>query len=111
MIGAGVGVAELLILRSKESDITTNKCVIDPNTGTASSTQCATLGTSRDQARVGSIVAFSAAGALAITSVVLFVTSSSPTPSAALRWSPHPGTMLVCAPSLLTPGAACQLRF
>jgi hypothetical protein len=85
--------------------------VIDPKTGTASSTQCATLGTSRDQARVGAIIGLSVAGGLAITSALLFVTSSSTTPSAALRWSPHPGTMLVCAPSLLTPGAACQLRF
>jgi hypothetical protein len=111
VIGAGVGVAELLILRSKESDITNNMCKIFGD-GTASTPQCANLATSRDQARVGSIIAFSAAGALAITSTILFLTSSSSSsPTAALRLSPHPGTMLVCAPSLLTPGAACQLRF
>ena len=111
MIGAGVGVAELLILRSKESDLKSNGCVIMSN-GDVNSDQCRILATSRDQARIGTIIGFSAAGALAITSAVLFLTSSSSSsPSAALRLSPHPGTMLVCAPSLLTPGAACQLRF
>lgn len=110
VVGVGVGVAELLIMQSKSSDITSKMCQVLAD-GTVSSSECATLLTSRDQARVGTIIGFSAAGALAITSAILFVASSSSAPTAALQLSPYPGTMLVCAPSLLTPGAACQLRF
>jgi hypothetical protein len=72
--------------------------------GTASSEQCAGWAINRDQALVTSIVGFSAAGALAITAAVLFVTSSSSSSSSS-------STGLVCAPSLLAAGATCQLRF
>ncbi len=108
VVGAGVGVAELLIHQSKESDLKSNGCVISSsNGGTANSELCASLATSADQTRIGSIVAFSAAGALAITSALLFVTSSSrSSPSAHAA-----GSTLVCAPSFLTASAVCQLRF
>ena len=67
--------------------------------------RCISLANSADQAKVGSIIAFSAAGALAITSAILFATSSSSSSSA------HSGSTLVCAPSLFTASATCQLRF
>jgi len=103
VIGVGVGVGELLILRSKESDLTSNGCQVDSSHLTANSDQCASLATSRDQARVGTIIGFSAAGALAITSTVLFLTSSSS--------SSHSSSAFVCVPSFLTASATCQLRF
>jgi len=106
VLGAGVGVASLLIWQSKESDLKTNMCMVNSGAGTASSDQCAALATSRDKWRVGTIVGFSAAGALAITSAILFATSSSSSSS-----SSRSGSMLVCAPSLFTASASCQLRF
>ena len=102
VVSTGVGVASLLIWQSKESDLKNNNCVIDPNHASANTDQCANLATSRDRWRAGTIIGFSAAGALAITSTILFLTSSA---------APHSSTTLVCAPSLLTASATCQLRF
>ncbi len=106
LAGAGAGVAFLLIHNSKLTDANNVPCHI--SNGTVSPTDptesnhCLDLANSADQARIGSIVAFAAAGALAITSTLLFVTSSSP---------PHSGVALVCAPTLLTAGATCRVRF
>jgi hypothetical protein len=111
VVGIGVGVVELLIKQSKDSDLKSNNCTINSSTGTASSDMCASLATSRDSARIAAIVGFSAGGALAIASALLFVTSS---PSSSHASSSSPArTALVCAPSLLAGGATatCQLRF
>ena len=111
LAGVGAGVAELLIHNSKlnEADgvpcnIMSNGTVAPPNA--MDGDRCKSLADSADQAKVGSIIAFSAAGALAITSAILFVTSSSSSASAS-----HSGSTLVCAPSLFTASATCQLRF
>jgi hypothetical protein len=111
LAGVGAGVAELLIRNSKlnEADgvpcniMMSNGMVAPPNG--ADGPRCTSLANAADQAKVGAIIAFSAAGALAITSAILFATSSSSSSSA------HAGSMLVCAPSLFTASATCQLRF
>jgi hypothetical protein len=110
VLGAGVGVAELLMHNSKISDAGKLQCNISGNNvsppNPMDQQHCLDLATAADQAKVGYIIAFSAAGALAITSAILFVTSSSPSSSAS-----HSGSTLVCAPSLFTASASCQLRF
>jgi len=110
VLGAGVGVAELLMHNSKISDADKLQCNISGNNvsppNPMDQQHCLDLATAADQAKVGYIIAFSAAGALAITSAILFVTSSSPSSSAS-----HSGSTLVCAPSLFTASASCQLRF
>ena len=110
LLGAGVGAAELMIRSSKLDDGGKMKChimsdgTVMPPMGTDPA-PCLDLANSADRAKVGAIIAFSAAGALAITSAILFATSSSSSSSS------HSGSTLVCAPSLFTASATCQLRF
>ena len=112
LAGVGVGIGALLLHNSKLDDANHVPCnimsdgtVSPPNA--ADGPRCQNLANSADQAKVGSIIAFSAAGALAITSAILFVTTTSSSSSS----SSHSSSTLVCAPSLFTASASCQLRF
>jgi hypothetical protein len=115
LVGAGVGVAALLIHNAKVTDANNVPCHVmngivnpdDPN----ERGHCLDLATAGDQARVAAVISFSAAGALAITSVLLFALQPS-SASASAAGAEHASTTgFVCAPTLATTGVACQLRF
>ena len=106
VLAAGVGVAALVIRHDRNADIARYQC--NPRNGIVSppdpayASWCADLATSSSSWGVTAAVGFSVAGALTIASGVLFATLP----------SQHSASVaLACAPSLLTPGAACQLRF
>jgi hypothetical protein len=108
--GAGLGVAAggvALFLRSQKlRDADNLQCRImgdlvnpvDPR----NQARCVDLADSASSLGVAAVVSFSVAGALAIGSVILFVTLPPRASGAA---------SVACAPVLTTPGAVCVLRF
>jgi hypothetical protein len=112
VLGAAGGATALLLRNQKLKDIDGLQCTLkggtvnppDPNnTG-----RCLDLANSSSTFGVAAVVGFSIAGALAITSGVLFATAPSRGTASA---SAPPTTRLACAPLLPTPGAVCRLQF
>ena len=116
LLGVAGGVGALLYRNGKVGNANDLQCNIMGN-GTVMPTnpdnqgRCVDLANNADRGRVAAIVSFAAAGALAITSIVLFATSPAQPPrdghATASRW--------LCAPTpmstLATASAVCQLRF
>jgi hypothetical protein len=107
-----LGTAEAINAASKRDDFNnhlgTSGGITYPDCGTANlSSGCKPLKDAYDRALTWSIVGFAAAGALAVTSSVLFVYSS----------SGHAGSREVaghsfaCVPDLAARGVGCALRF
>jgi hypothetical protein len=115
LVGAGAGVAALLIHSAKVTDANDVPCNIVGRTvnpkDPAQQGHCLDLAAAADQARVAAVISFSAAGALAIASVLLFVTQPSSSSASAAGAEHASTTGFVCAPTLATTGVACQLRF
>ena len=121
LLGAAAGVGALVLRSGDVQDANRLQCNIR-ETGTvmpvdpANQGRCLDLANGGDRWRVTALVSFSAAGALALASTILFVTSASGPSSdrhvaaAGLRCAPASLGMLAAASPLPT-GVACQLRF
>lgn len=115
LVGGAAGVGALLYRSSKVTNANDLNCHVDDANGTvnpdvaANAPRCSDLAAAASRARLGAIISFSAAGALAVTAVVLFVTA----PSGASRTASQSGagTRLACAPTLGTTGVTCAVRF
>jgi hypothetical protein len=106
--GVGTGVAASVIYNQKVNDFNNESCRekngagVDKTTG-AANPACQSLLGSYNSARTWQIVGFSAAGAFAVTWLVLQLTEPRATPTSVASWN--------CAPSLLQAGGFCALRF
>jgi hypothetical protein len=120
VLGAAVGVGALVLRSGDVNDANRLHCNIMGNglmpDDPANQNRCLDLANGGERWRVAALVSFSAAGALAIASTILFVTSASSASSdrhvaaAGLRCAPTSLGMLAAAASVPT-GVACQLRF
>jgi hypothetical protein len=109
-IGAGVGVFGMVRHDSKVAAFNERSC-LETSHGVLRSpaTQdegCVNLNTDYRNARIISVIGFAAAGALAATALVLYLTAPD---------APPPGetamASVACAPDVVHPGLACAVRF
>ena len=116
LLGGAVGGAALWIRSGEVKNAGDLNCNVDEGSGTvnpldpANQGRCRELANNASRAKLAAIVSFSAAGALAVSAVVLFATAPSSTVTVSRDHSTARAG-LTCAPTLATAGVACQLRF
>ena len=109
LLGGAAGVTALVLRNGAVTDANNLMCNVGNGTvapvDPANKGRCIDIADRGERWRVTALVSFSAAGALAIASAILFVTAPSSAAPATRT------TALVCAPTLATAGVACHLRF
>ena len=110
LLGGAAGVTALVLRDGAVTDANNLMCNVGNGTvapaDPANKGRCLDIANRGERWRVTALVSFSAAGALAIASAILFVTAPSSAPA-----DKTTTTGLVCAPTLASTGVACHFRF
>jgi len=117
LLGAAGGVGALVYRSGKITNANDLACHVDDSKGTvnpedpANAGRCSDLASAASGAKLGAIISFSAAGALAVTAVVLFATAPSSSGRSAAAAHSTATAGLTCGPTIAVTGMACNLRF
>lgn len=109
-VALGVGLFELVRANGRNADLDRLGCRIEGNNAIGVD-GCASTASARDDARLGAIIALSAAGAFAATSAILFLVRPRSNGEGRGEARNATRTALACAPWLSTIGASCEGRF